>query len=109
LKNDGTLGWTCPHCGRENSAHISHEDVRHVSEQMVALPACACGTVTCPVVSHPPEAQVESIETMQLHRQLAEHLHAIGKGYVERGAPEPMVPLSQIEETVMKLLNERRK
>jgi hypothetical protein len=110
LDNDGNLGWLCPNCQRDNSAHISDAGVQHTSEEMVALPPCACGRQTHLVVRPDmPNIAPESIDIASRHMQLAQILSAAGKGpeTLNRPLPEPMIPLSQIEDIVKQLLAQR--
>lgn len=55
LTEDGYMTWTCP-CGRQQTAHVSHEEVQvnlrpgagveQVQQRTVQLPVCTCGRQT---------------------------------------------------------------
>lgn len=47
IHDDGALHWRCHHkkC-KPLQAHVSHEDIKFVNHDLVALPRCACGSQT---------------------------------------------------------------
>lgn len=82
LEQDGTLGWTCPHCQSERSAHHSHEGVQHYRQDSIALPPCECGAQTFLNV-HPDMRGIApgSEAVMSRHLDLSKRLTEAGKGY----------------------------
>jgi hypothetical protein len=53
LTTDGAMQWTCAHCQRSCTAHVTQPDVCYCNQaeqprnmRTVRLPACACGSTT---------------------------------------------------------------
>ncbi len=124
VNDAGHIAWHCqtPHCGYHNcaawhpahvcahhstariegrtlTAHISHDDVRWVSPDVVALPPCPNCGATMFIKVHFTEAELAAPNMMirpgvphpaiALHGELASHLKAHGKEHHDRRQPAP--------------------
>lgn len=67
LGNDGHMKWDCPGCGRNNVAHVADSGVQYTTldPNMVALPACTCGTQTFLKVAFTDEELATSFNFME--------------------------------------------